>query len=142
MRRTLRLATIVAIATIAVLSSCEIIQTLLGGADTQAPTVSITSPAANAVVSGIVTLTAQADDDTGVFRVVFSMFGHSIRQRFTLPVYDDIPNGKPFAMQADGFHVQHEKNLIISHGCTCLAVISYNGFPPLLTTTHPPAART
>ena len=40
-----------------------------GGGDTTAPTVSITSPAAGATVSGTITVTANASDNVGVTRV-------------------------------------------------------------------------
>jgi hypothetical protein len=50
----------------------------LGGGDTVAPAASVTSPAAGAVLSGAVTLTAAASDDAGVAGVQFKVDGANV----------------------------------------------------------------
>ncbi len=55
--------------------------------DTAAPTVSLTSPADGAIVSGTVTITAQASDDVGVTGVVFLLDGAPLQAEFTAPPY-------------------------------------------------------
>jgi chitodextrinase len=55
--------------------------------DTTPPTVSITSPAANATVSGTVTLTASASDNVGVSTVQFQLDGGSLGPALTLSPY-------------------------------------------------------
>jgi len=54
-------------------------------ADTVAPTASITSPANNAVVSGVVNVTATANDNVGVTRVEFSVDGSLAATKTTAP---------------------------------------------------------
>ena len=73
MRRNCHFATIVVLTATVLFSSCELLETLLGGKDSEAPTVTIISPAAGSEVSGLVIITAEASDDTGVFKVVFKI---------------------------------------------------------------------
>jgi hypothetical protein len=53
------------------LSSCQILELILGKDDDTPPVVAITSPQPGQTVSGLVTVVATATDDTGIFRVVF-----------------------------------------------------------------------
>jgi hypothetical protein len=53
------------------LSSCQILELILGKDDDTPPVVAITSPQTGQTVSGLVTVVATATDDTGIFRVVF-----------------------------------------------------------------------
>ncbi len=55
------------------------------GKDTTPPTASITSPAANASVSGIVTITAEAADNVGIARVNFFVDGNNVGTDQTPP---------------------------------------------------------
>ncbi len=71
----------------------------LGPVDTP-PTVSITSPLNGATVSGSVTITAAATDDSGVIRVDFYVDGVVIGSDWTAP-YDQIWNS---ATVVDGIH--------------------------------------
>ncbi|HYF92255.1 MAG TPA: S8 family serine peptidase [Symbiobacteriaceae bacterium] len=54
-------------------------------ADKQAPTVSISSPAEGATVSGDVTVTADAADNVGVGKVMFYVDGHEVGTATTAP---------------------------------------------------------
>ena len=74
-------------------TSCEFIQTLIMGKDTQAPSVVITSPAAGASLTGTVTLSANADDESPIFRVVFYVDG--------IPLANGEDRTKPYAVQWD-----------------------------------------
>jgi glucose/arabinose dehydrogenase/PKD repeat protein len=58
-----------------------------GGADTTPPSVSITSPASNAQVSNIVTVSATASDDTGVAGVQFLVDGVATGSEDPTPPY-------------------------------------------------------
>lgn len=49
-----------------------------GGADTTAPTISITSPSAGATISGTTTVTVNASDNVGVVGVQFKLDGNNI----------------------------------------------------------------
>lgn len=56
-------------------------------ADTTVPTVSITAPAANATVSGTVSVTANAGDNVGVTKVEFSIDGGAVAATSTTSPY-------------------------------------------------------
>ncbi|MGH3368415.1 MAG: Ig-like domain-containing protein, partial [Nocardioidaceae bacterium] len=58
-----------------------------GGADTVAPTVSVTGPADGAVVGGTVTVSAQAADNVGVAGVQFRMNGAALGVEDTVAPY-------------------------------------------------------
>lgn len=57
----------------------------VGGGDTQAPTVNITSPSSGATLSGTVTLSAIASDDVGVTKVEFYRGSTKLGEDLTSP---------------------------------------------------------
>ncbi|KAA0890557.1 hypothetical protein ET418_12725 [Oryzomonas rubra] len=62
-----------------------VVSVTVAGSDTTAPTVSVTSPAAGAVVSGTVTIAATASDNVGVSRVEFYENGALLYAANTAP---------------------------------------------------------
>jgi hypothetical protein len=58
-----------------------------GGGDTTPPTVSITAPTASATVSGTISVTATASDDTGVEGVQFKLDGVNLQSEDTVAPY-------------------------------------------------------
>src|SRR5439155_19249015 len=56
-------------------------------ADTAAPSVSITAPAAGSTVSGTITITASASDNVGVVGVQFKLDGNNLGAEVTASPY-------------------------------------------------------
>jgi len=76
--------------------------------DTQAPTVSITSPADNATVSGMLTISASATDNVGVTRVEFYIDGVLDHTDTTAPYSDSgdtstVPDGSSYLLTARAY---------------------------------------
>ena len=69
--------------------------------DSTPPVVSITSPTNNATVSGVVTLTATASDNSGISNVVFKLDGNQVGNQLTSSPYSTTWNS---ASVSDGSH--------------------------------------
>lgn len=65
----------------------DMVTPLNSGSDPTAPSVNITSPANNAQVGGIITITADADDETGVLGVQFFVDGTAVGPEDTTEPY-------------------------------------------------------
>ncbi len=63
------------------------VQTSGGGSDTTAPSVALTVPASGATVSGVITLSATASDNTGVVGVQFRVDGNPVGSEDTTSPY-------------------------------------------------------
>ena len=65
----------------------DVTYSVTGGADTIAPTVSLTGPLDGAVVTGMVNVSAQASDNVGVVGVQFLLNGVALGAEDTVPPY-------------------------------------------------------
>jgi hypothetical protein len=91
---------IVALPLLGLLAACDLIAGLVGGKDETPPEARITAPAAGADVSGNVLIQAQADDDVGVFKVVFFVDGLKLAEDRVAP-YEAVWDA---AAAANGIH--------------------------------------